>query len=407
MSRRFLTGRRGGRGRLVFLFSVFLIGAGVAALNTILAVMNGLQRSYIRSILEIGSYHLRWTPDSHIGEEEFSEAARLISADPAIRLATRFREGQAMLQGDRPGPVGALIRGVAPDIYEADPALASRLDIIAGVFDVENSGIVIGDDLALSLGLSPGEKLRLLNFRPGGLEPSEIVLEVRGLFQCGYRQYESGLAFVSLETSALFLSDAPMEIGIKLKRAESDRIITARLTRPAGPGQPSPLESGELRSWRDANRAFFGALRTEKVMMLLLLTLIFVVVAVNIDHSLRRMAAERAEDFSILKALGASPRDIRILFWRHGLFIGGTGGLCGSLLGVFIGDNVGLIAALIGRISRNPAAQYVETFAGSSEVMVQDVVIILALAVFLSSLAALRAASAAALSRPAEVLRSE
>ena len=401
MSRRFLTGRRGGRGRLVFLFSVVLIGAGVAALNTVLAVMNGLQRGYIRSILEIGSYHLRWRPDSpDISEREFEEAVELIASDPAARLVTRFREGQTMLRGDRPNPVGALIRGVVPDIYQADEALASRLDIVEGVFDVEDSGIVIGDDLALSLGLSPGESVTLLNFRSGGLKPSEIVLEVRGLFECGYRQYESGLAFVSLETAALFLSDAPMEIGVKLKRPESDRSITARLQHPA-------LESGELRSWRDANRAFFGALRTEKVMMLILLTLIFVVVAVNIDHSLRRMAAERAEDFSILKALGASPRDIRILFWRHGLFIGGIGGLCGSLLGVLIGANMGPIALLIGKLSRNPAGQYIETFAQSSEVMAQDVVIILALAVFLSSLAAVRAASKAALCRPAEVLRSE
>ena len=410
VSRRFLTGRRGGRGRLVFLFSVLLLGVGVATLNTILAVMNGLQQGYIRSILEIGSYHLRWTPESpDFHGDDFETVLNIIEDDSGTTLATPFREGQTMLRGKRPRPVGALLRGVPPGLYIEDESLASRLNIVDGAFDLQGYGVVLGDELALDLGVSPGEQLTVLNLAGAGFSTSEIVLEVRGLFQCGYRQYESSLGFVSLETASLFLPDAPVEIGVKLNRAESDRSALARLVR-----HPE-LSRGTLISWRESNRAFFGALRTEKVMMLLLLTLIFVVAAVNIDHSLRRMVTERVEDLSILKALGASPRDIRVLFWRHGLFIGGMGGISGSLVGMLVGDNVDAILRFVRKVrglfllpARSPlGGQSMEAFFRSSEVMLQDVVVILVLVLLLSSLAALRAASMAARSKPAEVLRSE
>ena len=106
VSRRFLTGRRGGRGRLVFLFSVALIASGVATLNVILAVMNGLQQGYIRSILEIGSYHLRWSPEAGaaIPEDGMPALTDLIAADPGVAVAVPFREGQTMLSGTRPRP---------------------------------------------------------------------------------------------------------------------------------------------------------------------------------------------------------------------------------------------------------------------------------------------------------------
>ena len=331
MAWRFLTGRRGGRGRLVLLFSILLICAGVATLNTILAVMNGLQQGFISSILEIGSYHIRWTPDGD--EVEFEAAIDALTKDPGVALAIPFREGQTMLSGRRSLLAGALIRGLPPDVYENDKSLADRLEIFDGEFNLHGRGIVLGRELALSLGVLPGDSISTLNLTSAGLTSQEIKLDVTGLFQCGYQVYESSLAFVSLETVEMFLGDNPAEIGVKLHRPEADRGVLNRLQGNIR------LAGGTLSSWRKSNSAFFGALRNEKIMMILLLTLIFVVVAVNIDHSLRRMATERIEDLSILKAIGASPGEIRILFLRHGLLIGCMGGISGSVLGVLIGEN--------------------------------------------------------------------
>jgi lipoprotein-releasing system permease protein len=412
VSRRFLTGRRGGRGRLIFIFSVILISTGVATLNTILSVMNGLQQGYIRSILEIGSYHLRWTPDPGAaeGSVRMDDLVDIISADQTVSLTAVFREGQTMLSGERPRPMGALVRGAPESLYADDTALAEFMDIVDGEFDLSGRSIVLGDELAASLGVSPGDTVTALDLGGPGMTPAEIVLNVSAVFRCGYREYESSLAFTSLDTVSLLFGPAVPEIGIKLNRLERDRAVLSRLT-PLLAGY-----SGELTSWRDNNRSFFGALRTEKMMMLLLLALIFVVVAVNIDHSLRRMATERVEDLSILKAVGATPRDIRILFLRQGLVIGGTGGVIGSVFGVLIGSNVDTILSVVRRIRYAFSGLFgidsfrshpVEAFFRSSEVMTADVLTILLLAVLMSSLAAVRAASLAAGQKPAEVLRSE
>lgn len=410
VSLRFLTGRRGGRGRLVFIFSVVLIGAGVATLITILSVMNGLQQGYIRSILEIGSYHLRWTPDSDSEGDQLPHILEVISSDPQVSSVTLFREGQTMLSGFRPRPAGALVRGAPESIYADDKGLAENMDIVEGSFNLSGRGIVLGDELALNLGVSPGDSITALDLGGTGFSPAEVVLDVTGVFQSGYREYESTLAFTSLETVDMLFGSAVPEIGIKLKRLERDRAVQSRLIPQLS------MWGGNLTSWRENNRSFFGALRTEKMMMLLLLALIFVVVAVNIDHSLRRMATERVEDLSILKAVGATPGDIRMLFLRQGLAIGVSGGFFGSVFGVLLGSNTDEILRIVRRVryglsgligSGSFGSNPVEAFFKNSEVMAGDVITIFLLAVIMSSLAGVRAASMAAKQKPAEVLRSE
>jgi len=407
VSRRFLIGRQGGRGRVVFIFSVILIGLGVATLNTVLAVMNGLQQGYIRSILEIGSYHLRWSPEPGLDYEsmELQDLADAISDNEEVLLAVEFREGQTMLTGEDPRLLGSLIRGVPPSLYDEDLVLAKLMDIVDGDFNLTGNGTVIGFELAKKLGVTSGNKVLALDLGEPGMSPGEIELEVRGIFECAYRDYEASMAFVSLETAEELFGYGIPELGIKLRRPERDRMVMLSLKSALGE------HGGTLSSWRDNNRSFFGALRTEKIMMLLLLALIFVVVAVNIDHSLRRMATERIEDISIIKAMGASPWDVRSIFLRQGLIIGGVGGIIGSVLGVLIGGNVDSIIYAVGQIALFfPALSSSYTLGAlfrSSEVMVRDVLAILFIAVFMALLAAIRAASRAASGKPAEVLRSE
>ncbi len=315
-----------------------------------------------------------------------------------------------MLNGLRPEPVGALIRGVPEDLYETDTLLAENLEISEGRFDLSGRGIVLGEELALELGVFPGDTLTALDLGSSGMMSANKSLVVTGLFRTGYRDYEAALAFVSLETSGDFFGTTTPEIGVKLKNPDRDQAVLRRLI-------PKISDyGGQLVSWRETNRSFFGALRTEKTAMLLLLGLIFVVVAVNIDHSLRRMATERVEDLSLLKAMGATPGDVRMLFIRYGLLIGGSGGLIGSLFGVLVGANVSHVirgffvvrswfSAVFG------VGRYIDSnlggFLRSSEVMPADVVIIFLLALVLSVLSAVRAAGMAAGSKPAEVLRSE
>lgn len=404
---RFLTGRRSGRGRLVFLFSVLLICSGVGTLNTILAVMNGLQQGFISSILEIGSYHLRWIPNDN--NNNINEILNEMNKREEVRIATPFREGQAMIIGRYRQPVGALLRGVPQDTYIMDEKLSDQLEIVEGKFDLRANGIVLGAELAMNLGVTTGKTISALSLAEKGITPDEIELQVNGLFLCNYKTYEENMAFVSYQTAESFLNDSPLEIGVKIKELDSEQALINIWS------SDNIFSQGQFISWRESNRAFFSALKNEKMMMIVLLTLIFVVVAVNIDHSLRRMATERVEDISILKAIGASPREIRMLFLCHGLVIGGMGSLLGTLLGVFIGGNIHHILQFVRMIRmslnmyswNNVKLQSMETFFSSSQVIPKDIVIIILLAVILTFLATIRASHMAAQSKPAEVLRSE
>ncbi len=213
---------------------------------------------------------------------------------------------------------------------------------------------------------------------------------------------------MSLESFSRLFGTASSELGIKLKHPEADRALLPELEKIAGG------LGGTFSSWRDTSRSFFGALRTEKVMMLLILALVFVVVAVNIDHALRRMATERQEDLALLKSIGASPYQLRLLFLSQGLAIGAAGAVTGSIFGVLVGMNVGSIIRFARKtwfFLRSGSSEFQvgagDAFFRSSEVMLADVLIIAFLALLLSSVAALRAASMASRLNPAAVLRSE
>ena len=128
---------------------------------------------------------------------------------------------------------------------------------------------------------------------------------------------------------------------MKLSDRYADRAFCERIQSKLGLG-PDKIES-----WRDYNRAFFGALRTEKTVMMLLIGLIFLVVGVNIFHSMRRAVAERTEDIAVLKAMGAGPDELGRVFVIDGLAIGAGGALVGLVVGLLIAVNVNEVFSLV------------------------------------------------------------
>ena len=126
-----------------------------------------------------------------------------------------------------------------------------------------------------------------------------------------------------------------------------------------------PVESNGILSWRDYNRSFFGALRTEKSVMMLLVSLIFVVVGINIFHAMRRTIAVKMADIAVLKALGASNSDIRRIFSGDGILVGAGGAAAGTALGLVLLANINQlldVAATIVRAARRPFSKHRDFF---------------------------------------------
>ena len=343
VARRYFRSKRRNRGLAPSVLSVAGIAIGVITLIAVLGVMNGFQLGFINDILAIKSYHLRITTDG----------APLTAADVArlrhvagVSAVVPFADVQTMITGGFTGFQPAVVRGVPPDSARLDPQLVRYLHIIAGSLTLSGDrSIVIGDQLAATLGVRLGDPVSVVSL--GGptfdlLSPASLSFTVSGIFKSGYYDFDQTLCFVNLKAVRALGSPVDRRVyGVKLVDRFQDRVAADRI-RAAFPGR-----SLSIVSWRQYNSAFFSALRMEKLVMTFLLGLIFLVVAVNIHHFLKRAVYERQEEIGILRSMGASPAAMRAVFVLDGLYIGVLGGVIGLLLGLLVSDHINAIFTLV------------------------------------------------------------
>jgi lipoprotein-releasing system permease protein len=410
------------------------IGTGVLALTVILAVMNGFQMGFIESILEVSSFHLRLEKLSPGTEETLGGELLRLSG---ISSVLPFREFQAMIRGRRGTVEAAVIRGLPPKALERDRGLAGRLTFEEGSFDLLGpQTILLGAELARRLGLKTGDELSLLSLSgpfPENLSAGDSRFTLTGVFRTGFYEYDLGWGFINLETAGeLEGPAAPAILGIKLRNRWQDERIRGEIEQLLA-SRASPLEdpaAPALSSWRDYNRAFFGALRTEKLLMFTLVGLIFIVVGLNIFQAQRRIVLERREEIGLLRALGASDFSVRLVFVWDGFIIGLSGAGGGMALGLLIAGHIqaffslleGLVNFFIGLLNGlselsgfGPGAGEFAVFSPRifylkeipSRLIPHEVVLIFMFGFLSALLAAWFASGKVSRTRPAEVLRYE
>jgi lipoprotein-releasing system permease protein len=450
---RYVSRGRRNRSSASSILAVLGILTGVLSLTVILAVMNGFQLGFIESIVEISSYHLRFEnfPEDGRGKilEEQIRSLRQVTA------AVPFREIQGIVRGERGEQQAAVIRCLPDDAPLRDSGFAEKLvfeDGRGGFFlDTPNS-IVPGAELARRLGVRLGDTISLVSLSGNGLfggagsdaseeSPSpdgeegegaaDSRFTVTGIFRSGFYEYDLGWAFINIESAAaLFGEQDKLSLGVKLKSRWQDSRVLEQIVRLP---EYTALEAAGLveapRLWRDYNRAFYGALRTEKLMMFILVGLIFIVVGLNIFQAQRRSVLERREEIGLLRAIGAADFAVRLIFVWDGFIIGLTGALLGTGLGLLIAAHItvffgileglvnavidlfNLIAALFGASGAggfavfSPAIFYIREI--PSRVIPREVVLIFLFGFLSALLAAWFASGRVSRTRPAEVLRYE
>jgi lipoprotein-releasing system permease protein len=327
--------------------AVLGIATGVLALIVILAVMNGFQLSFIESILEISSYHVRL---ENFPPDKTGELRDTLAGLSGVSAALPFREFQALARGRRGGQQAVLVRGLPENAPELDPAMASRLDFESGRFDIGGSAsVLLGAELARRLGVKVEDEITLFSLSGilsggesaesdgGGDEAGVRNFIVRGIFRTGFYEYDTGLGIINMESAQGF-SESGAILGVKLENRFRDR-YAQELARKT---LEEKGELGEIRlsSWRDYNRSFFGALRTEKLFMFILVGLIFIVVGLNIFQAQRRAVLEHREEIGLLRAVGGGEQGVRFVFVCDGAIIGFSGALAGLALGLPIASNI-------------------------------------------------------------------
>jgi lipoprotein-releasing system permease protein len=417
-------------------FAVLGIATGVLALIVILGVMNGFQMGFIESILEISSYHIRVELPA---QTEALDIAAGIAANPDVASVTPFREFHGLIRGSRSRPQAVLIRALPPDALDTDPGMKKKLVFESGSFDITGSrSILLGAELARRIPARVGDKISMVSIA-GFLETPDFFAEedhtepmedsaessaeetsdgftVTGIFRSGFYEYDLGWGFINIDT-AREIDGGPLFLGGKLK----NRWQEPRLDLPPG---------SVMSTWRDYNRAFFGALRTEKLLMFVLVGLIFVVVGLNIFQSQRRAVLERREEVGLFLALGARERAVRLVFVWDGFIIGLTGASLGLGLGLLIAGNIATFFTILEAIVNffigivnlvsslflggggmghfavfSPTVFYLKEI--PSRIIPHEVVLIFMFGFLSALLAAWFASGRVSKTRPAEVLRYE
>lgn len=404
-----------GRSAVAGVLSVLGIAFGVTVLIVILAVMNGFQRSFIDTILQVTSAHVQLR-----GDRALLEKAKALAGFKSFYI---FSEEQTVMQGSYGKQEPSVLRAVPTTILHDDEGFSDAITMMEGVFDLSKPySIVLGHELARVLSVSVGDTVSLLAL--SGSADTEIFPEnaectVTGLLKTGYYAIDSGFSFISDVTGEL-LYGARQELtaAVKLKDPESDERYSVLIS--------GALPDLKVESWRTYNRAFFGALRIEKSAMFMLVFLIFVVVTVNIYNGMRRSVYERREEISLLASLGAQKDQVRALFIANGFSIGFLGSSIGLLLGLLLSADINRVfllaesvvnfaieginilfehSPLTGFTIFSPAYFYIDSV--PVRIFFGEVFVVFLFGVFSASFAAFIASRKILTLKPAEVLRYE
>ncbi|AGB82134.1 lipoprotein releasing system, transmembrane protein, LolC/E family [Serratia sp. FGI94] len=389
---RYMRGRASDRfGRFVSWLSTIGITLGVMALVTVLSVMNGFERDLENNILGLMPQALVTTPSGSVNPQRLPASA--VQGLQGVTRVAPLTTGDVVLQSPRNVAVGVML-GVNPD--GADPLTPFLVNIKQQALQPGAYRVILGEVLAGKLGVKRGDKLRLMvpsasQFTPMGRIPSQRVFTVAGTFHANSDVDEYQLLVNQQDASRVMRYPAGNITGWRLFLQQPLEVDS--LSRQALP------QGASWKDWRDRKGELFQAVRMEKNMMGLLLSLIVAVAAFNIITSLGLLVMEKQGEVAILQTQGLTRRQIMAVFMTQGASAGIIGALLGTLLGVLLALNLNTIMPALGAL-----------IDGASLPVAVDplqVTIIAVAAMAVSLLSTLYPSWRAAAVQPAEALRYE
>jgi len=388
------------------------VALGVMALIVVLAVMTGFEEDLKDKILGTNADVVVLKSGGEI--EDYGALMERLKKVPGVTAATPFIYSQVMLSTGN-NVSGVVLRGIDPGTDATVTNLKKSmvegnladLEAVAGS-PMEKPGIILGKELAKNLHLFQGDMVNVVsplgNITPFGMIPKMKQFRVAGLFNTGMFEYDTTLAYVGLKEAQNFLSLGDAVTGIQLKVEDvykSDK-IAGEINRSLG-------YDYFARDWMRMNKNILFALKTEKMVMFIILTLIVLVAAFGIASTLFMVVMEKTKDIAILKSMGATGRSIMKIFVLEGLIIGVAGTAIGVLCGLLVAMNLETIVAFVQQITGfelfSRDVYYLDHF--PSRVVPGDVALISLTAVFISFVATLYPSWQGSRLPPAEALRYE
>jgi lipoprotein-releasing system permease protein len=393
---------------VVTAISIAGVAAGVAALIIALAVTNGMRRD-LQDRLVDSSAHIQLMRVKNDGIRDWrSLIDRLVKVPHVVALAPELDEQVMVANGARAG--FALIEGIVPGqergvstvLANAPPAAIRALDpqpVPAPPAAAELPPIILGKDLAASLGANVGDSVMLISpqgdLTPVGIIPKYVHFRLVGTYHTGFYQYDSAWGFVRLADAQQLYAEPDLASVISFRVDNLNRApeIAREIEKAAGPGF-------QTTNWMEQNRELFRALRLEQIVTFIVITLIVIVAALNILIALTMMVMEKTRDIAVLMSFGVDPSQIRRIFLMQGFLIAVVGTILGLVLGY-----IGAWAGGHYHIRLSPDVYALDTLPFAPRIL--DGIVVSVVSIGISLLATLYPSTAAARIRPAEALRYE
>ena len=391
----------------ISLISLLGITLGMTALITVMSVMNGFQKEVRTRILGVAS-HIQVS-----GIDGKLTGWRLVAGEalrhPEVEAAAPFVSAQGMVSYDQIVS-GVAVRGILPEMENEVADFAGMMvdgelnDLVPGSF-----GMVIGRELARSLGVFTGDKIVLISpqgqVTPAGILPRLKQFTITGIFQAGHFEYDSSLVLIHLADAQKLYRMGDDEVsGVRLKLR--DLFHAPQVVQELG-----PMISAEvyISDWSRQHANYFRAIQIEKRMLSLILALIIAVAAFNIVSTLVMAVTDKQSDIAILRTLGASPRSIMKVFIVQGTLIGVLGTTLGVIGGVLLAYNIEAVIAAIEHVFSvqflSREVYYISEI--PSDLQLADVITVAVVSFVLTLLATLYPSYRASKVNPAEALRYE
>ncbi|ADR52709.1 lipoprotein releasing system, transmembrane protein, LolC/E family [Candidatus Liberibacter solanacearum CLso-ZC1] len=321
--------------------SVSFIGVmiGVMALIVVMSVMNGFRADMIKRILGINGHII--IQQKYYPLVDYQSLSKKLSSIPDVTQVSPFVTGQAFISSMNSRGSGVSVRGISSKDFSHIKKSFSRFYGGLNDFD-QGKGIVIGEDLARVLGISIGDKIKILSpygdITPLGIGTRSKSYTVSAIFQIRIPDYDSGMIYMPLEEAQLYFNIENAVSGIEIFVKDPDMIEKSRKNIIDIFGNDVSIVD-----WQQRYQMFFYAMQVESNAMFVILALIVLVASLNIISGLVMLVKEKRRDIAILRTMGARISSIMAIFFMIGAFIGISGTCAGVIIGILISVNVEVI----------------------------------------------------------------
>ena len=326
--------------KIISIFSFTGITLGVAILIIVMSVMNGFRTELINKILGFNPHIVVKPYEKKI---DLNDINRLDNLKNNISKTAFTHSGQAILI-NKQNTIGIVVRSYFKnDIHKIKLIKEGIIDGKLSSF-IKNT-ISIGKELAISLDLDVGDEITLMSTSnlqtPFGNLPLQEKFSISSIFSTGLAEFDQNIVFIPFENaSSLFeLSDKDLDLEIFLKKPDKVQLIKEEIQ--------DIFSDHYVYSWADVNKSFFGALKVERNVMFIILTLIIIVAAFNIISGLTILVKNKTKDIAILRSLGISKGSITKIFFITGFTIGFLATITGIIIGILFSHYIEDIRILI------------------------------------------------------------